>query len=275
MFRTLLPPELRPANQTHKESCCCYLCVLASNYQSARSRFSLPVKKKLELETKKYELMDGVLPRNVTKAKGLALARLFTYTQDAFKEGLPKFPKPKDFVYTLQCPVPASLAGTGITKLDCALGICPRCPKFKLPEAEDGNEDLIRWHDFKRLPTCTKCGALREGTVACYKCPTRFKNKKQHGKIRTRLHLCFDEQPFSSGFIPLYKDLFKKYKYHRWKFLVLGKKRTVDMKIDSLQVGDVSLQHDFTEAHTIVHNCEVSALIFFSIVAGFLLIYCY
>ena len=204
--------------------------------------------------------MDGVLPRNVTRAKGLALARLFTYTQEAFKEGLPKFPKPKDFVYSLQCEVPASLAGTGITKLDCALGICPSCPKFKLPEAEDGNEDLIRWHDFKRLPTCTKCGALREGTVACYKCPTRFKNKKQHGKIRTRLHLCFDEQPFSSGFIPLYKDLFKKYKYHRWKFLVLGKKRTVDMKIDSLQVGDVSLQHDFTEAHTIVHNCEVSVL---------------
>ena len=58
VFRTLLPPELRPANQTHKESCCCYLCVLASNYQSARSRFSLPVKKILELETKKYELMD-------------------------------------------------------------------------------------------------------------------------------------------------------------------------------------------------------------------------
>ena len=30
------------------------------------------------------------------------------------------------------------------------------------------------------------------------------------------------------------------------------------MKIESLQVGDVALQHDFTEAHTIVHNKEVS-----------------
>ena len=151
---------------------------------------------------------------------------------------------------------------TGITRLICALGQCPDCPKYKQPKAEQNNEDLIRWHEFKKLPSCNKCGALPEGTTACIYCPTKFKKKKKlYGKLKTRLHLAFDEKPYSSIFCPLFQKIINKYKFHRWKFLVLGKKNIVDKKNATLQFGDVALQHDFTEALTIIHNHEVSVMI--------------
>ena len=124
------------------------------------------------------------------------------------------------------------------------------------------NEDLIRWHEFKRLLSCNKCGALPEASTACIYCPTKFKKKKKlYGKLKTRLHLVFDEKPYSSIFCPLYEKITNKYKFHRWKFLVLGKKNIVDNKNATLQVGDVAFQHDFTEALTIIHYNEVSAMI--------------
>ena len=202
--------------------------------------------------------MEGVLPRQLREAKAQALADLFTYKQEAFKDGDPLHPRAKDVVYSIQCPSPPGFEGTGITRLVCALGRCPDCPKYKQPKAEATNEDTIRWHEFKKLPTCTKCGALPEGTTSCILCPKRFKKKKQFGKLKTRLHLTYDEKPFSTVFWPKFEKILRKQTYHRWKFSVLSKKKIVDNKNASLQVGDIGLQHDFTEALTIQYNEEVS-----------------
>ena len=224
------------------------------------NRFRPTVKKKLEKENNKYQNMDGILPRQQRQAKALALTNLFIYVQEAFNAGQPLHARPKDVVYSIQCPSPPGFEGSGFTRLACALGHCLSCPKYKQPEAEVDNPDLIRWHDFLKLPTCTKCGSLPVGTTSCPLCPKRFKKKKLYGKIKTKLHLAFDEKPFSI-FWPIYEKFIKKYTYHRWKFLVLGKKNIIDNKNATLRVGDVAFQHDFTEALSVIHNKEVCVMI--------------
>ena len=69
------------------------------------------------------------------------------------------------------------------------------------------------------------------------------------------------EKSFSE-FWDEYKEGLEKYKLHRWKFISLLKANTVDKRKNCLQVGDVALQHDFTEALTINHNSEVSTALF-------------
>ena len=142
------------------------------------------------------------------------------------------------------------------------MGQCLICPKYKQPEAEVNNDDLIRWHEFVKLPTCTKCGSLPAGTTLCPLCPERFKkNKKLYGKVKTKLRLAFDEKPFSSTFWPIFETVIPKYKYHRWKFLILGKQNIVDNKNARLRLGDVGIQHVFTEAMPLIHNQEVCVMI--------------
>jgi len=89
VFRSLLPPELRKATNQHKISCCCFLCVFIDYLNSAHTKWRPTVLKKLEKENQKYQDMDGVLPRQLREAKAVALANLFTYKQEAFRDGDP------------------------------------------------------------------------------------------------------------------------------------------------------------------------------------------
>jgi len=130
VFRSLLPPGLRKATNQHKISCCCFVCVFIDYLHSAHNKWrSTTVLTNLEQNNQKYQDMVGILPRHLREAKAQALDDLFTYKQEPFKDAL--HPRPKDVVYSVQCPSPPGFEGTGITKLACALGKCPDCPKYK------------------------------------------------------------------------------------------------------------------------------------------------
>ena len=70
-----------------------------------------------------------------------------------------------------------------------------------------------------------------------------------------------DRKPFPK-FKELYLKTLAKYFKHRFKFLILSKKYTGDIRQESLIPGEVFLQHDFAEALKIVHNQEASTEVF-------------
>jgi len=72
--------------------------------------------------------------------------------------------------------------------------------------------------------------------------------------------MVLDRKPFPK-FKELYLKTLAKYCIHRFKFLILSKKYTGDVRQESLRPGEVFLQHDFAEALKIVHNQEVSVLV--------------
>ena len=101
---------------------------------------------------------------------------------------------------------------------------------------------------------------MPENSTSCCHCVAKHKIEKDRGKIKTKKHLILNDQPFEE-FFKLYESTLQKYRIHRFKFLVLSKKLTIDVRQKSLQPGDVALQHDFSEALKIVHNQEVSFIL--------------
>ena len=208
------------------------------------------------------------MTREKREAIALAKATLNVYRDQAFDGDDTLHPKSKHAAYSIQCDPPEGFQGSGITKLKCALGQCPDCPKYCQPISEQTVERPIKFYSFKRLPTCSSCGALPENSTSCCHCVAKHKIEKDRGKIKTKKHLILNDQPFEE-FFKLYESTLQKYRIHRFKFLVLSKKLTIDVRQSSLQPGDVALQHDFSEALKIVHNQEVSfyffAFVFFCI----------
>ena len=259
MMRALLPPELRVLTNTYKECCCCELCTSMSYLQAALNRFRKTFLALLEKILQ--ELKDSTLQLTKQRREQLALAEstLHVFKEQGFDDGGDALhPKGKDAAYSMQCDPPPGFEDSGITKLKCALGDCPDCGEYCQPISEQTEvEKPIKYYSFKNLPTCSSCGALPEKSKSCPLCVAKHPQEKDRGKIRNRKHLSLNDQPFDV-FFKLYLKTLKNYRIHRFKFLVLSKKMTVDVRQSSLKQGDVALQHDFSEGLKIVHNEEVS-----------------
>ena len=53
-----------------------------------------------------------------------------------------------------------------------------------------------------------------------------------------------------------------RYKFHRFKFLLLSKRFTTDVRNNTLQLGEIGIGHDFTEALSITHADEIQTMHF-------------
>ena len=227
-----------------------------ANFQAAYNRTQVCIRASLEKEVEKFTI--GKLTSRRKDLKALAQAKLVKYKSQAFGSNGALYPKAKDAAYAFQCPSPAGFEDTGITSWKCASGCCCKCGQLPVPDAEKDWVTPVNHYIFKNLPTCGSCGALPEGSTSCPLCAK--KPVDQRDKIGKRKHMVLDRKPFPK-FKELYLKTLEKYCTHRFKFLILSKKYTVDVRQDTLRPGEVCFQHDFAEALKIVHNQEVSLLL--------------
>ena len=137
-------------------------------------------------------------------------------------------PKAGDAVDSIQCDSPPGFEGTGIVKFECAAGLCPDCPTYQRPVTESKFKKPIYFYCYKNLPTCSKCGAYKLGTKVCNFC-SKKKNTNDRGKFNTRKHMAHANLPFQALMLKYKKDL-KGFKFHRFKYLTLGKAYTTDVR---------------------------------------------
>ena len=177
------------------------------------------------------------------------------YKSEAFSsDGGSKYPKAKHAALAIQCVEPNGFESTGITAWRCASGCCKNCGKLPVPKAEEDWDLPVDHYIFKYLPSCSKHGTQSPDCKVCPKCIKKPVGAR--GKWGKRKHLVLDRKPFPE-FKELYLETLKNYCDHRFKFLILSKKRTTDVRELTLRKGEVSLQHDFAEGLKIVHNQEV------------------
>ena len=133
------------------------------------------------------------------------------------------------------------------------------CGVIERTPAEMNCEKLIRWYEYKVLPHCTECGPLEFGKSKCETCQKQ-KKKKKIGKLTKRKHLILQEKTIDE-FWPIYCEDLKRFRMHRFKFLILGKRYQSDPRKESLREnqGEFALNHDFTECLSVKHNEEIQS----------------
>ena len=82
--------------------------------------------------------------------------------------------------------------------------------------------------------------------------------------MRTRKHLGVEEKPFDS-FWKDYEVAMTKFKMHRFKYLILGKRFCGDVRKESLMHGECGWEHDFAEALSLKHCGEIQSMHFSSL----------
>jgi len=253
MFRSLLPPELRKMTNYYQEMCLCEICHAIYNLQSSLNRY----RTKQLLQMKDWtDLAESTPYQKIIKAK--AKLAYLEYQADGFDvEDKPLHPKARDAVASIQCDSPVGFEGTGIVKFECAAGLCPDCPSFQWPKAETIFNTEICFYCYKNLPTCSRCGAMPNGTTECQFC-LKKKDKRDRGKFSSRKHMALERLLFLDFRLKYERDLIK-FKFHLFKSLTLGKVFTTDVRRRSLQQGEVSIHHDFTEALHVKHNEEIQS----------------
>ena len=116
---------------------------------------------------------------------------------------------------------------------------------------------MIKFYDYQKFPTCTKCGGCPKGTETCPICATKRSDKRE-GKLPTRMHQTMEEKDFQE-FWEIYSDELYKFKMHHFQKVTNSKKFITDVRRQCAKPGSVAIQHDFTEACKIVHNREVQS----------------
>lgn len=228
-----------------------------ANFEAAYNRTQVYIRASLEKEVESFK--KGKLTPRRKDLKALNEAKLVKYKSPSFGCDGALYPKAKYAAYAFQCPPPAGFEDTGITSWKCASGRCCKRGQLPVPDAEKDWVTPVNHYVFKNLPACGSCGALPEGSISCSICA--LKPGDQRGKIGKRKHLVLDRKPFTKFKKLYYLETLEKYCIHRFKFLILSKKHTADVRQETLRPGEVCLQHDFVEALEIVHNQEVSLLV--------------
>ena len=251
VFRALIPPELRAMSGAYKIMCCCAICQSFDYKQNALNRFRMHLLNDLRSECEDMPVTN----QQERYEKSLELAKISTYQRDAFDGSDPLHPRGRDATACIQCSPPEGFAATGITRMRCAAGFCNHCGIRKYPclLAETQSSKVIRWYDYQKLPTCSHCGALPDGTIECTHCPI-----KKRKPLSNRNHLALQEKSFPD-FWEEYSLSLSTFTMHRFKMLVLGKTHTTDVRRNSLRKNEFALQHDFTEALGIKHNNEIQS----------------
>ena len=98
MLRTLFPPELKFVSNRYKQFCCEY-CVSMDYLQDSLNRYRYELRKKLQAEFD--SLPDRTPSQKRTKRKKEKV--LEKYKLEAFENGKPLHPKPRDAILSIKC----------------------------------------------------------------------------------------------------------------------------------------------------------------------------
>jgi hypothetical protein len=159
----LLPIELRPARETHKQLCGCKLCNTVTSLHKTLNAFCLRTLKQLTQSVNRT-----VLPRQ-------RLASLHQACQDyrhsvANPNNTLKYLKPSDVLTVMTCP---NVADTQFPLWKCVLGNCLDCPKYQIASYKEDmtiNTPRINFVTYERQSCCTIHGPCGLGIYECNYC---------------------------------------------------------------------------------------------------------
>ena len=161
-LRKLLPRELRPATETHKQLCGCELCITAASLQKTLNAFRL---RSLKVLKERSELARAV------RARLPALRQLQEYRASvANVDETLKQKKASDALTLMTCP---NVGDTEFPPWNCVLGNCCLCPSYKVPRYEDNENDdapRINYVTYEKQSRCTVHGVLPLEQHECFAC---------------------------------------------------------------------------------------------------------
>ena len=166
----------------YKLMCGCIDCLKIQYYQSEYNQY-----KKLlmnHIQHKRDLLQVGTAPWSLLNAE------LVRYKIESRND-----PRPKDAVRRVQCQ-PIDNEDPDLVNLiyiDCAYGVCKRCPKFELPIKETTltqDDLLISFHTYEQVTSCGMHLALSSGQTECPTCSTRQSGEPK-GSSQRRHSWCY------------------------------------------------------------------------------------
>ena len=132
--------------------------------------------------------------------------------------------------------------------INCAYGRCLRCPTFQLPKIESeltAADPLISFHSYQKVSICSVHLALIQGTTECVECNENREGETK-GKLSMRTKLIHKRSAFLRFFNNHYLPTLKKFKQHRFQYILLSKNHTGSDSND-IELGEVWTQRDFSE----------------------------
>jgi hypothetical protein len=149
MLRSLLPPELKPATNRHKQMCGCGNCLTFRSVHGSLNAF----------RDRHLKSLDVIDPHN----------DLVEYKRNVSLGGSRWHEKPTDTLSAVMClPVINDLR-----HFKCALWRCTNCPKYLIPSVEsDTSNDApqIKFHVNENFTKCSKHGLLAMNSNTCVIC---------------------------------------------------------------------------------------------------------
>ena len=161
-LRNLLPFELRPATETHKQLCGCELCNCATSLQKTLNAFCSRNLKQL-----RESVIQAVLPRQ--RLPSLRTVQDYSHCVEKEDRSLSHF-KPKDAVSAITCP---NVTNTEFPPWKCVLGNCLNCPKYMVAKYEDdvsSNAPRINFMTYEHQSRCSIHGPCGFGETECNYC---------------------------------------------------------------------------------------------------------
>ena len=247
-LRRLLPKELRPATERHKQMCCCETCISPLMLQSSLNAFRPRWSKRLTAEAERTGAQDE-----------LALAK--DYQDTVLPNGSALHPKPRDALHLIQCPNPD--ANVAHPSWYCVLRRCLNCPKYPIPIPERGLDDnapFIKFHFYVNFTKCSRHGVLTLNAKKCTVCENQAADQKQ-GRISTRKELTLLNRPIGIFFREFYLPALEKYAHHIAHVKILSKTDCGVMRQSTFEQtpGDLKTRHDYAERLSAVFADEVQS----------------
>ena len=250
-LRYLLPEQLKPMTEKHKQMCGCETCLVPDSHQKSLNAWRARTKRVMTEEA--AALADGA-------AKVKAVAAAFAY-QDTLNLTPPSpwHAKPGLALGEIQCQ---PVREVGFPHWNCVLRRCLKCPKYPVPLEEQGTGSAalrIRFHVYTTATRCTRHGPLTPGAKVCAECTTDPgpPPPKKQARVSSRKGLTEMQCAIGTFHENYYQPALEKLAYHRQHCRILGKDHCGAERLAAFKrKPSVRTRRDYAERLAAAFNLE-------------------
>jgi hypothetical protein len=247
-LRYLLPPQLKPMTEKHKQMCGCETCLVPDSHQKTLNAWRS--RHKREMTAKANAMPAG-------RAKTTALQQALNYQKTLnLNPPTPWHLKPGLALDEIQCQPVAN----GLPRWDCVMRCCDKCPAYPVPAEEKGtdeNDPKIKFHVYQTVTECTKHGVIAPGSKVCVQCQADPSPPAKAPKVRSRKHLTLLERPIGVFHRDYYLPSLEKLAYHRPHCRILSKDHCGNARLAAFKRRpSVRTRRDYAERLAAAFNLE-------------------
>jgi hypothetical protein len=244
MLRSLLPPELKPATNRHKQMCGCENCLTFRSIHGSLNAFRDRHLRTLETDDPNNDLEE--------------------YDKNIRLEGSRWHEKPADALCAVMCPPVID----NLRHFKCALRRCPNCPKYPIPVVESDTSDdapEIKFHVYEKFTKCSKHGLLETNSKTCAICeqqvPILQSTNYRKGNVRTRKALGSRRRSIGKFMTEFYLPALEQFAYHLETVLLLSQMLTGKARQNAFirLAWTVLTRRDYAERLNAKFNLEIQS----------------